>query len=159
MYKSKYFGLKELFSEDYYTSQHPTMGDLLWMVFDQKGLETIDLLREKYGPALMNTWSMSPEKQRMYGTHNWRGYREAGSKYVKGRNGLKFGNVSQHRFGRAFDLAFFDYTAEEIRQDMRNNPIKPEFEHISRVENDVSWLHIDLGNYLRVERWIKFFNV
>ena len=54
--------------------------------------------------------------------------------------------MSAHRFGRAFDILFKNYTSEQIRDEIRNMPLREEFQFITYIEDDVSWLHIDCRN-------------
>jgi len=138
IYKCKHFKIEELVPPDVYNGEEDK--DRLWMIFDILALKALDALRDRYGPAFVNTWHY--EKN---GFKN-RGYRApdctVGARY------------SQHRFGRAFDVSFRDVSAEEVRGDARNTPY-PQFQHFRRIEEDVSWLHFDTGNYFG--EGIKFF--
>jgi hypothetical protein len=62
------------------------------------------------------------------------------------------GKYSTHRFGRALDLHFKNVTAEEVRNDIKEN--LDLFPLITRIENNVSWFHFDVANVKR----LTFFN-
>lgn len=131
MYKCRNFGIKELVSKGTYDIR----GEKSWQLFDSRLLETIDMLRDKYGKTTINDWSWG-------GTSHWRGLRTADSKY--------YSAYSQHSFGRAADLIFNDVTAESVRQDILANPNDPVFKYINSFEEGTSWLHIDVRNVDRI---------
>ena len=101
-----------------------------WWIFDAGILKSADIIREKYGKILCNTWVYG-------GNHHYRGYRPPGC-----RVGNKY---SQHRFGRGLDLEPLDTPVDVIRDDIINKGENYLF--ITAVELDVSWLHIDSRNY------------
>ena len=127
MYKCKYFSLKELLPKRFYEENYPHYGDKLWLIFDRRGLETIDSLRETYGKMFVNNWPWG-------GPLQYCGYRppdcDVGSW------------LSQHRFGRAFDLHPLEASVEEIRNDI----LSGKWPLIRGLELYVSWLHIDFRN-------------
>ena len=131
MYKCKHFGIKELVSKGVYTAR----GEKAWALLDDRMLQTIDLLREKYGSITVNDWSWGGKSQS-------RGLRTAHSPY--------FSKYSQHTFGRACDCIFKDVTAEQVRQDILADPDDPAFRFINSFEEGVSWLHFDVRNCDRV---------
>ena len=81
------------------------------------------------GTIIINNWLWDGDRE-------WSGLRTPKSSY--------YSTYSQHTYGRAFDLVFSDYTAEEVREYILANQIL--FPHINRLEDDVSWLHFDLAN-------------
>lgn len=130
MYKCKYFQLDELLPEKLY-KELKNLGRLEvgWLLFDDRLLKTLDKLRETFGAITVNDWK--------WGGHNhYRGFRpdncQIGSKY------------SQHRFGRACDCIFKNYSASEVRERVLANPEL--FPAIKGLEMDVSWFHFDLRN-------------
>lgn len=60
---------------------------------------------------------------------------------------------SQHTFGRAADCIFKDFTAEQVRQDIRDNPLHADFKLIGSIELDVNWLHFDVRNCHRLKTY------
>ena len=126
-YKPKYFDVRELVTPSVYER----FGEKAFMFIDNRILRTADMLRERFGPITINTWFFG-------GTSQCRGFRSSDCTI-----GAAF---SQHRFGRALDMSFRNYSAEEIREDMRKNGDNAAYEFITRCEDGVSWLHIDNAN-------------
>ena len=143
MYIPTHFTLQEVLPVNYYAKQFPVYGIRLWLIFDDRILETADILRDMYGPMIINTMH-DKDLSTKYGAHQWRGYRDHTSPYVYGRNPTTYGNISQHRFGRALDLVPVEKSVDKIRRDI----VSGLFKYITRVEMDVSWLHIDTANHL-----------
>ena len=129
VYKCQFFNIKELVPRAFY--EHYGDTDRAWMVFDQRALRALDELRRVFGACTVNDWPFG-------GTNEYRGYRSPGCTVGAA--------LSQHRFGRAFDCHFQYATAADVRQYIRE-------EHaniaglITRVEDNVSWLHFDTGNH------------
>lgn len=131
MYKCTHFGIKELVSEGTYKAR----GEKAWALLDDRALQTVDLLRGKYGSITINDWSWG-------GKNHWRGLRTSDSKY--------FSTYSQHSFGRAFDLIFKDVTAQQVRDDIDADRNDPAFRFINSYEENTSWLHFDVRNCDRI---------
>ena len=131
MYKPDHFKIYELIPQSIY-NQHHTNEYGLWMLFDKYLLMTIDRLRERYGKLICNDWYWG-------GKWNQRGWRPW--------NTLTGSTFSQHKSGRAADLIPTEWTAEEIRQGILNNPWHPDFQYITCLETDITWLHIDVRNH------------
>ena len=128
-YIPKYFVLQEWLPKDFY-NQNKGLGDKLWLMFDYRILWTYDKLRKRYGKITMNDW--------LWGGHNqYRGWRPFDCPV-----GAK---LSQHKFGRAGD-GIFTMPAEEIRQDILKHQNDYDFQYISVIEGNVSWLHCDCRN-------------
>ena len=125
MYKTKHFTITELVPPDVYEAR----GDRAWSLLDDRALETLDALRDKFGKTTVNNWQWN-------GFRKWSGLRTPGSPY--------FSKYSQHTFGRAFDCIFAETTAEEVREYVLEH--QDEFPHIRGIELDVTWLHFDVGN-------------
>lgn len=138
-YVPEFFTLKELVPAITFDSNR---SDILWNVFDHRILITADMLRNRYGKLLANTWAFG-------GQHQYRGFRPPGC--------LIGSTYSQHRFGRALDLEPVLVTAEEIRQDILKSPDRAEFKYITAMELNVSWLHIDCRSHSKAVHGILTF--
>ena len=127
IYKCNYFKIQELVDKDTYE----LLGDQAWKLLDNNLLILIDKLREKFGSATINNWNIGGN------------FSKSGFRVYNEKIGAK---KSLHKFGLACDLKFSNYTAEKIRQEIRSNE---EFwkQYISRIENDVNWLHVDLKDF------------
>jgi len=124
--KSKYFKIEELVSPAIVKLAHE---DVLWGLLDDKLLQTIDKLKEKF-----NDGSMSINNYLWSGNRSQSGLRTKDSKYYSER--------SQHSVGKAIDCIFSRYNVDDIRNYILDNP--DEFPFIGGVELGVSWLHIDV---------------
>ena len=131
IYIPKYFRIEELVPKTLF-EQYKHKQDRLWWTLDQRVLWTSDALRKRYGKMVANTWLWG-------GDHQERGLRLVGT--------TTGASLSQHLFGRANDLVPIQITAEEIRQDIINNPEFEEFKYITCIERDVWWLHYDVRNW------------
>ena len=144
MYIPQYFQLYELVPPGLYADKSERF---LWHLFDDRILIAADGLRRRYGKLIVNTW-------RWGGRHMYRGFRPPGTTVGS--------PWSQHRWGRGIDFMPTELSAEEIRDDLKNNysrgkdPLDGR-KYISRVENGVSWLHCDCANYGNSDE-IYFFN-
>ena len=124
---SKRFKIQELVPESIYKKR----GEKAWELLNPLLLETIDTIKERFpdGSMTINNWLWN-------GNREWSGLRTPDSPW--------YSMTSQHSFGNAIDAVFSKYTAEEIRQDIIDNPdIYP---HVKGIETDISWLHIDVRN-------------
>ena len=139
--KPKHFKHYELVdAETWYTFRDNLSLDLIYLLFDPNVLKAADFLRERYGPTYINTWyrpgfdCMSKEGALSLideSSMQWRGIRFKGTPY--------YSPTSMHSNGCALDMHFKNYSAEEVRKDLKgasNNLIK-------RIEKKVNWLHID----------------
>lgn len=132
-YQPKHFGIYELMPPELVDS---VAEKTLWMLLDERILIAADALRDRYGPMHVNDWKWG-------GSIRYRGFRP--------RDYTKCSQFSQHFFGRALDMIPQDISAEEIRQDLRDNfqvglNLYDGINYIRRIENNVSWLHIDNAN-------------
>jgi len=117
---------------------------VLWRLFDDRALITLDALRERYGRAIVNDYKLK-------GVNKYRGFRPdecpIGSEY------------SQHRFGRAFDVTF-DRWPQLIRYELKrmsfSDRVENNLHYITRIEKRVPWLHFDVAN--KVSSEIHFFS-
>lgn len=116
----------ELVPEAYYRKFEATP-EKFFNLFDDRALRTLQQLRDHFGPAVVNNWAAGGKNQ----YRGWRPFNcEVGA------------TLSQHKFGRAFDVNFSGTTAEDARRYILANPEK--FPFIRRIERDVSWLHFDV---------------
>lgn len=131
IYIPKYFELYELLPPELYTydmmASEVARERAFATYFDRKLLETIDVVREIIGlPLICNTWFQD-------GNRVASGYRSSQCPVGVAK--------SQHKEGKAVDLVCNKYTAEQMRQMIKEN------EHLLpypiRIEDGVSWLHID----------------
>ncbi|AGN30337.1 hypothetical protein VPFG_00340 [Vibrio phage nt-1] len=144
MYKCKHFKIQEIVTPDMYYN----WGDACWSLFDDRLLRTLDALRERFGPCTINDWSWG-------GSFKYSGFRDENyygttAKYLASR--------SQHKYGRAADCKFRDFTSEEVRKYILENP--DEFPYVKFIEcgplangSRMSWVHIDVRNSEDVQCW------
>lgn len=146
IYKCKHFGIEELIPPETLA----LVGDndiwKLWMLFDPLALMTLDSLRDHYGVIYVNDWAIG-------GGDKYRGYRP-----FTCRVGSQF---SQHKRGAGFDLTFMSIDAYQVRDEIRTMTLmqleSAGFQYIRRIEDNVSWFHFDMGNW--VDLSIRFFNL
>lgn len=129
-YKCEHFSAHELVPRQVYEDR----GEKSFQLIDKNLLRFIDFLRNKFGSATINNWYWGGDRE-------WSGLRTADSPY--------FSQYSQHTLGRAVDIVFKDYTAEEVRFWLKANV--EEWILVTGVlsitiEEGVSWLHIDFRN-------------
>lgn len=125
--KSSKFRIEELVSKTVFDKR----GEKAWELINPLLIETIDTIKSRFpeGSMSINTWLWN-------GNRNESGLRTADSSY--------YSPTSQHSLGNAVDSIFSKYTAEEVRQDIINNPdIYP---HVKGIELEISWLHVDVRN-------------
>lgn len=162
MYKPEHFELYELvYPEIYDQYAKQNRLHLVWGVLDRAALWTIDQLRKKYGPCSINTWYQKTDKG--YTIRKGSGvFSESGLR----PDGTNTGSVlSQHKFGRAFDLKFRNIAAPDVVKDMDSmglfrsggwrsdpDPKFHPFRYLTTIERSLggvpcSWLHIDTRLY------------
>lgn len=139
-YKSKHFKLYELVSPEVFDKY----GERAWQFFDPLLLVAMDLLyddlRELTGAITVNNWK-------------WDGaYKESGLR------SLTYGSAdgySLHKLGKAMDMKFAKFTAEQIRTHIFNN--KDRYWMIKGVElKTPTWVHIDTRNVDTETSFFKF---
>lgn len=130
-YTCEHFIIQELVPPSIYKKR----GEAAWELLDDRALMMLDKLRKKFGPAVVNTWH-SKTLTAAYGKRTESGLRVPGMKH--------YSNTSQHSYGRAFDVLFKNYTAEQVREYIQANP--GEFPYITSIELGVNWLHFDCRN-------------
>lgn len=133
-YIPKYFDIQELMPpkmlslEDWQAPKHMCQA---WANFDPKLLETIDVIRGEIvqQPLLCNTWHMD-------GNRIYCGLRPSVCSIGA--------QQSRHKFGQAADLVCYKYTAEQMRQMIVEQQDK--LPYPIRIEDGVSWLHVDVAD-------------
>jgi len=110
-------------------------------------LQTIDAMRDAFGPMIINTW-FSEKLQRAYGLRRYSGLRTVG--FFVEQFGPEEGtyayasSMSQHIYGRAFDALFRDFDAATVRERVREN--RNLFPYLTAMELEVNWFHGDCRN-------------
>lgn len=128
MTKCKHFKIQELVDK----ATFEKFGEKAWMFFRPEALEAIDDLRSFFGvPIIVNNWDEG-------GPFQYRGFRP--------RSCTVGAEYSQHRLGNAFDCDIKGVTAEEARKKILENQDNLKLMYITRIEDDVNWLHFDLAN-------------
>lgn len=127
MYECKRFAIYELVPKELY-EMFGVNSYVLWRLFDENFLMGIDWLADRYSPkhpVKINDWYWG-------GSFNESGLRIVDHEY--------YSPTSMHSHCCSGDLKFSNIAAEEIREDLRQLKYVP---LITRVENKVSWLHVD----------------
>lgn len=137
MYVPKYFAAHELVPPHIFQQRGAKSFELL----DDRVLITLDALREKFGPLVVNNYHSG-------GDRKWSGLRTQG---FYGSAAAYEASLSQHKFGRAADCLPSKTTAEAMRQYVLAHP--DEFPHITFLETDVSWFHFDVRNCKPITTW------
>jgi len=130
--KPEYFGLKELVCQHVFGKYN----ERAWMFLDPRLLVTIDSIRERIGkPVFVNNWDSG-------GEYSQRGLRCTNCEIVQSatKNGALY--MSAHLFGRAVDFDVQGLLAEEVRQWIIQK--KPFWPYPIRLEDGVSWVHLDV---------------
>ena len=127
-YRCKHFVIEELISQDLYTKYG---SEKCWEFLDPELLKMIDIIKERFpdGTCSINTWKWN-------GDRKWSGIRTSKSSY--------FSVGSMHSWGKAVDMVFSKYTADEVREDIIANP--DIYYAIKGLELGISWVHIDTRN-------------
>lgn len=131
--KSPYFSIKELVCKHVYERY----GEKAAMFLDDKLIETLNVIREQIlcTPMTVNNWHSG-------GNFTQRGLRCNICELVKNKTDAGRLYLSAHMLGKAVDCNADGMTAQEARrliiekQELLPYPI--------RLEDGVSWLHIDL---------------
>lgn len=136
MYRCRRFDLRELVPQEEYR----LMGYKAWWLLDTRLLLALDQLRTEFGLMVVNTWH-SERLAASYGLRSQAGFRNR-HHYKSAEAHL--GSHSQHKYGRAADCLFGDVSVDEVRQQILGHPDK--YPLIMAVEENTSWLHIDVRN-------------
>ena len=136
MFKLKNFSLKELFSKTTYekNKEEDLIKKLDLDFFKDVDDFCTDVKTNLFATKVnCNTWAFG-------GDFNERGFRDTDSDTGTA--------TSQHRFGKAIDLEFFDKDGKEIITEkiiefLIKRKKEGKYKHISRVELGTGWLHLD----------------
>lgn len=124
---SKNFELEEFINKN--TFLQYGSGSLKFI--DNRIISIAQFLRDNFGGLTINDW------------HKGGHYNESGLRDFDTSTGAKF---SQHKFGRAIDCKFSDYTVQQVYTKILANPKKFIDAGITTLE-DISatptWLHVD----------------
>ena len=143
--KSPYFSVKELVCKHVYERY----GEKAAMFLDDKLIETLNVIREQIlcSPMTVNNWHAG-------GDFTQRGLRCNICELVKNKTDAGRLYLSAHMLGKAVDCNADGMTAQEARrliiekQELLPYPI--------RLEDGVSWLHIDLYDNGKKEKVYLF---
>lgn len=139
----RYFELRELLPpEIYYKLGEEQPEEVLWPLIDDKLKAVLDCVRGEIiqAPMICNTWHFG-------GAYTLRGLRPKDCP-----TGAK---NSQHKLGRAADLVCYKYTAEQMRKMIyEKRHLLP---YPVRIEEGVSWLHIDVKRVANHHDKVYFF--
>ena len=128
----KYFKLQELVCPDVYRKY----GDRAWSFFDPRLLETLFFLREKIGrPFVVNNWKIG-------GKFSQRGLRCNLCDLNKKATLNDRVYMSAHSQGQGVDFDVKGMQAHEVRKLIIE--IQEELPYPIRLENNVSWVHLDV---------------
>ena len=130
----KYFKTYELVDQKTFE----TMGENALTLFTPEILIALDNVREFFGePMTVNNWHEG-------GPFQWRGYRTfAEADILLHLPPGTHPGQEQHAAGNAFDFDVHGMTAEEVRQTIVLNKDNPLLVNITRLEANVSWVHMD----------------
>jgi hypothetical protein len=133
MYKSKYFKIDEFMPVEYRGNK--LSENIKWGLLDSRILQASDMVRELYGVCFVNITTQN--------------INQAGFRILPVE--AKF---SQHLFGRAVDLHIAEIEKKNFEKEkkieaynlIRQQLLKNLAFHFCNFEDNVSWLHIDVGN-------------
>lgn len=135
----KHFIIQELVDK----STYEKYGQSCWQLFPQDSLKMLAGVREFLGiPLTVNNWHKG-------GSFQYSGYRP---KYC-----TVGAPLSYHRKGMAFDCKG-SLTAQEMRDMIMADQDNPLLEKLTRMENMVSWLHVDCKPLIAPQKRIYLFN-
>lgn len=129
IYRPTWFEIRELVPPDVFEAR----GEAAWELLDPRLLVTLDALRQKFGPIVVNDW------------HRGGQYKESGFRSALSETGARY---SQHRYGRAADCKFVgDVTPQEVHAHIMAHPEEfPEITTLEAISATPTWLHVDVRN-------------
>jgi len=133
---SKHFTIAELVSKQVLD----LWGERATWFIDPRIIEYLEFMRSRFGVVYVNNWFWG-------GKSDSRGFRNY--------DDPDGGKNSQHRYGRAVDITFKNFTPDIVRDDIKVNweeLYKPL--GISTIEEDVNWIHADL-RYIRGQQTLN----
>ena len=127
-YRCTHFDIMELVDRHTYTM----FGDSAWMFLRVEALVALDNIRNHFGvPVIVNDWSFG-------GGMEYRGFRPKTCDV-----GV---DLSQHRFGNAFDIDVRGVSADNVRQEILRIKDDPIFLNITCMETGIPYVHFDCRN-------------
>jgi hypothetical protein len=129
-YKSCHFTLQELVCPHVFNAY----GLMAWSFFDDKLLQTMDLIGDQIGAIYINNWHLG-------GEFDERGFRCIQCSIVRQhiKEGMLY--VSAHMTGQAVDFTLKNMSATEFRLwATKNYQLLP---YPIRIEKSVPWVHLD----------------
>ena len=139
-YIPEHFTVRELVSPKIYADR----GEKALELIDVRILLILDCLRESLDrPITVNSWS--------WGGH----YSQSGIRDVEfyGSADKYLQSYSQHKYGRGVDFRVKGMESEDVRRYIYDNKDKGALKYITFVEEDISWVHVDVRNCERITRW------
>lgn len=128
IYTCQFFSLKELVHPDIYNK----WGDRAWEFLDPRLLQTLDAIRQEFGPVVINDWHVG-------GNHV-----DSGLRPFDSATGAA---MSQHKFGRAGDCKFKNTTPLGAASVITARPAQfPFLTTLEDVNKTITWLHVDVRN-------------
>jgi hypothetical protein len=135
-FRPKHFALVELVDEAIFRER----GDHAWELLRPDALQTLDRLRDVFGPITINDWFTGGS------------FRESGLRLPATGTGAKW---SMHKYGGAFDCKFKDTTPAAASAYILSKPEEfPLLMTLENVEKTVTWLHFDVRNHSREGIWV-----
>lgn len=135
-YRPPNFELRELIPPQI----HVARGDRAWQLLDVRALMTLQALRDKFGPLVVNDWHIGGR------------YRESGLRSFTTSTGAVW---SQHRYGRAFDCKFKECKPFAVAEYVMAH--QDEYPHLTTIENTIAtptWFHFDVRAHDHEGIWI-----
>ena len=147
-YKPRYFSPDELVPKSVFdaaqafanllfpkdeTARDTLVEYVVFSLFEPKLLESLDWLRDRYGPCRVNNWAVGGENQ-------FRGLRMEASQHY---SPTSMHSLKPDRLVGAADCSF-KVSAEYIRRDIKEREANGEKFPFTRIEDDVSWIHVDV---------------
>jgi hypothetical protein len=132
----KNFIIQELVTRDIYAVR----GQRAWELIDARAAESLQVLRDHFGPCMVNNW------------HEGGHLQERGLRPSSTTQGAVY---SQHKYGRAFDCSFRNATPREVFDEIRKDPSKfPLITVLEDVQYTPTWLHFDTRLHDRKGIWV-----
>lgn len=125
----------------------------LFRCFDLLALVTLERLRERYGPCVVNNWKAFSKEDALDFSKSYI-FRFSGFRPWECEEGA---TLSEHRMFRAFDAKFKNVTPAEIWADMQKDINLRVFEVIQRIEafEGMTWYHFDVGQHERYAKAVR----
>lgn len=127
MYTCRHFAIQELVPRETYDAR----GQRAWELLDSRILKMIDLIRDDFGPVIVNNWNSG-------GSLQYRGFRP--------HDATVGARLSQHRYGRAIDFHTPDTPLEEVYKAVLSGKYW-QITTVEDIEHTPTWLHIDCRNH------------